>query len=410
VSLDDDRPITEPLPAAKSAAGEFFVVDRRAFAAACALGLNPAVAYLTIARGAGSRPTSLWSVDAIERYTGISRPKAKLAVKTVVEKGLLTLDRAGSRPLYGIVPAHKLPGISLSDDETKLLGVFGAGEVQLPRRSHNIANELVRRGYLKTDRKGGFSRNDPDLVPDKPQHVWLPNAIVDGAGDETPPLALLRQMQDVRRLQLFVALYDNHNLPNDGGISRVFLYQKHTMSKVGQRGSFTVWGFIPADVTCSGGGSPLPKMFLKGQKGEDGKDFGWGDFWLALDGLKDCGLVDFIPHVFESDEPEAEMLHAYPIDDGACEPWELSAAIAAHAAGMACSTAGQREWAVQQARHLLLMSSHVAKLAVIGIARLRYRPRTRMTAAWFAKSKEQSETWRDVYERIERGLGGRPAA
>ena len=75
----DDNANIISFPAKRSnAAGEFFVVDRRSFSVACGLGLNPAVAYLTIARGAGSRSKSAWSVDAIERHTGISRPKAKL--------------------------------------------------------------------------------------------------------------------------------------------------------------------------------------------------------------------------------------------------------------------------------------------------------------------------------------------
>jgi hypothetical protein len=196
----DDHGVTTPAAESPSR-GEFFVVDRRAFAAACALGLNPAVAHLTIVRGAGSRPKSLWSVDSIERYTGISRPKAKLAVKAIVDKGLLTLDRGGSKPLYGIVAAHELPGMKLSDDERTLLEVLQVGGGKVTRRNYNVADELVRRGYLKADGAGGFSKIDPDLGPDKPQHVWLPNAIVDGAADEKPPLALLREMQDARRLQ-----------------------------------------------------------------------------------------------------------------------------------------------------------------------------------------------------------------
>jgi hypothetical protein len=141
---------------------------------------------------------------------------------------------------------------------------------------------------------------------------------------------------------------------------------------------------------------------LNGQKGEDGKDLGWTDFWSALGGLRASGLVDFIPHVFESDKPEAEMLHAYPLHVGACEPWERSVAIAANLAGMGCLTVGQREWAIQQGRHLLPVPSHIINLAVLGIARLRYRPQTRMTAAWFAKSKERSEAWQPVYEEIAR--------
>jgi hypothetical protein len=403
VSPDDDQANITPFPVAKSAAGgEFFVVDRRAFAAACALGLNPAVAYLTIARGAGSRSTSLWSVDAIERYTGISRPKAKLAVKTLIEKGLLALERGGTRPVYGIVPGHKTPVTALSLEERVVVGAIKAGEVKKLRGGHLIANALVRRGFLNDIGNGYFSRKDPDLLSKEPQYVWLPNSIVEGASDETPPLALLRQMQDIRRLQLFAALYDSNNLPNDGGVSRSYLYQEHTLSRVGERGASTIWGFSSANNTNSGGGSPLPKMFLNGQKGENGKDAGWPDFWSALEGLRACGLVEFIPHVFESDKPEAEMLHAYPLKAGACEPWEHSVAIAANLAGMGCLTAGQREWAIQQARHLLPVPSHIINLAVLGVARLRYRPQTRMTAAWFAKSKERSEAWQPVYEEIAR--------
>ncbi len=52
--------------------GDFFAVDRRAWARACALGLNPAVAYLVLARGtsADNRSTT-WSAQAIEKYTGV---------------------------------------------------------------------------------------------------------------------------------------------------------------------------------------------------------------------------------------------------------------------------------------------------------------------------------------------------
>jgi hypothetical protein len=342
----DDVPVDEG-----SSRGEFFVVDRRAFSAACAVGLNPAVAYLTIARGAGSRSKSLWSIDAIERYTGISRPKAKRAVEIIVEKGLLTLERGGSRPLYGIVPAHELPGV--------------------------------------------------DLLPEQPQNVWLPNAIIDGAADEIPPLALLRQMQDVRRLLLFVTLYDRNDLPNDGGVSRLFLHKKHELQKVGQRGASSIWLF-GSDATTM---SSLYQPFLTGQLDKDGKDVGLSDHSAALKALEDCGLIEYIPHVFESEKPEAEMMHAYPIKDGACEPWERSVAIAAHAAGIACmpptGVALSQDW------HLLPVPSHITNLAVIGIARLRYRPRTRMTAAWFAKSRERSAAYQAVYEAIVGNNGAR---
>jgi hypothetical protein len=403
MSADEDQhkviqfPTAKQNEAAAGGSGEFFSIDRRTFAEAAKLGLNAAVAYLTIARGAGSRTKSAWSVDSIERYTGISRPKAKLAVNTLIEHGLIRLERSGARPLYGLPPAHELPSRALSAEET---AVFQKADGRRQLKPAHIAEELAKRGLLKKDEfYGTFSKAvSDDYFSPAPQLIWLPNALVDGAAEEVPPLALLRQMQNVGSLRLFVALYDSSDLPNDGGVSRFSLCQNHTLTKVSQRGASTIWGFGSYTSTSSTG--DLHKPFLTGKLNEERKDVGLTDFWDSLKALENCGLLTFIPHVFESDKPEAEMLHAYPIQDGGCEPWERSLALSAHAAGIICIPEGQQEWAVQQARHLLPVPSHIANLAVIGIARLRYRPRTRMTAAWFAKSKERAEQWQPIYEQI----------
>ena len=403
----DDNANIISFPANRSkAAGEFFVVDRRSFSVACGLGLNPAVAYLTIARGAGSRSKSAWSVDAIERHTGISRPKAKLAIQALIDSGLITLERHGTRPLYGIVPAHELAGMTLSAEDRSVLGLLADGGIlKIPKAHRDTAKDLTNRGILSPhggDYYAKKSESFTDFLAEA-EHVWLPNAVVEGAADEVPPLALLRQMQDVRRLRLFVALYDSSDLPNDGGVSRFSLRQNHTLTKVSERGASTIWGFGSGTSTTSTG--ELHKPFLTGKLNEERKDLGLTDFWASLSALEDCGLLEFIPHVFESEKPEAEMLHAYPVKDGACEPWERSVALAAHAAGGVCIAVGQKEWAVQQARHLLPVPSHIANLAVIGIARLRYRPQTRMTAAWFARSKASSEAWLPIYQKIARENG-----
>ena len=127
------------------------------------------------------------------------------------------------------------------------------------------------------------------------------------------------------------------------------------------------------------------------------------DFWAALNGLRACGLVQFVPHLFESNGPEAEMLHAYAVQADASEPWEIDVATAAQRAGMACLTAEQRLLA-EQFLHVFPAPTHITKLAVIGIARLRYRPRTRKTAAWFAMGKERCQAWNAVYEKISRDI------
>ena len=150
-------------------------MDRRAWAAVCALGLNEAVAYLVLARGTGGdNRTTSWSVNSVENYTGISRSRALCAVKRLVECGIIRIDRLGWKPRYHLFPAHEIPGCAEKTSD--------------------------------------------------PQWIWLPNALVDGAAGETPPIELLRQSQEVGALRLLVDLYDAHSLAADGGIPRTLIH------------------------------------------------------------------------------------------------------------------------------------------------------------------------------------------
>ena len=91
--------------------GEFFAIDRRAWAMACKQGLNPAVVYLLLARGTGpDQRTTSWSVNAVENYTGISRPRARDGLEKLVQAGLVRITQGGTRPRYYLIPAHEVPG------------------------------------------------------------------------------------------------------------------------------------------------------------------------------------------------------------------------------------------------------------------------------------------------------------
>src|SRR5687768_15185709 len=81
----------------------FFAVDRRCWAKVCESGLNNAVAYLIQAQGTGrdQRATS-WSVQSVEKYTEISRSRAKAAIENLQSAGFTRLLRGGSHPRYEI--------------------------------------------------------------------------------------------------------------------------------------------------------------------------------------------------------------------------------------------------------------------------------------------------------------------
>ena len=90
--------------------GNFFAVDSRLWKRVCALGLNEAASYLVQARGtARDNRTTTWSVESIERYTGISRHRAATALKVLQTKGFVKLLRAGTRPKYDLIPFADLP-------------------------------------------------------------------------------------------------------------------------------------------------------------------------------------------------------------------------------------------------------------------------------------------------------------
>src|SRR4029077_5219993 len=74
---------------------------------------------------------------------------------------------------------------------------------------------------------------------------------------------------------------------------------------------------------------------------------------------------------------------------------------AAHEAGKALLTEGQYDWAVKNGIHQLVpVPRHIANVQLIGIARLRYRPHTRMTTAWWADLKASAEKHLARYAEI----------
>ncbi len=129
----------------------FFSVGHDTFLRACGLGINPAAAFLVLARGTGGDNTSTkWSAEAAADRLGTRWTTAKAAIAQLAASRLVTIRKGSTRPAY----------------------------------------TLAKKG-----------------TP-----IWLPNALVDGAGSEVPPVARLRQIQDPMALRLFVELYGEQNL------------------------------------------------------------------------------------------------------------------------------------------------------------------------------------------------------
>jgi hypothetical protein len=281
------------------AKGGFFAVDSRVWAKACQLGMNEPVAYLVLARGTGrDNRTTMWSVESVERYTGISRHRAAAAVKNLQAKDLTRLLRGGTKPKYELIPFGELSGNDprpgLSYYEQMAVDRVQRG-LKLSRNLHGQARGAAKKGWL-VENQGEFTiAPPPEILPDL---IWLPNELVTGAASEIPPLELLRQTQDTMALRLLVDLYHAHNLREDGGVTRRLLYEEYERHDVGGQGELAVCGFRSKHLSARWEGPIAPHR----DKDNDGKNL-----WRRVNQLRELGLLEFVPHLVESADESGEI-------------------------------------------------------------------------------------------------------
>jgi hypothetical protein len=362
--------------------GEFFAIDRRVWTKVCELSLNQAVTYVVLAcfTRRDNRTTGA-SVHAVETYTSISRARARKAIDELVANGLIRRMRGAPLPEYNLVPAAELPSVVTRPPEPK-------------RLKRELQSDFEARCAEWADHVRAIEKPDP---------IWLPNSLVRGAAGETPPIERVRQTQDVMTLRLLVDLYYAQDLREEGGVNRQLMWRKYERVPVGQRGQFRVWGFRHTS-DFVGWGSTVTRCHrrdtLTREERAEGKNAAV-DFFRRQQQLVGAGLVEWIPTLFESDNAEAEALHPYGMGDS--EGLEDRLGHAGHAAGGALLTPGQQEWASEQGLWLVPVPQHIAHVQMIGIGRLRYRPRTRKTAAWRAELHTKGEQILERYLAIASG-------
>ncbi len=387
------------------ARGDFFAVDRRIWAKVCALEMNAAAAYLVLARGTGpDNRTTAWSAQAIERYTSISRGRAKRALATLSNAGVVRGLRGGTRPQYELVPWAELNGQRapsrrpMTERQRAVFDLVEAGG-QPTGPDKGAAYALARKGWLTKDAGGLFRvAPEPDTAPD---WIWLPNELVTGAVSEVAPVELVRQTQDVMTLRLLVDLYHAQNLREDGGVGREFTWQEFERCEVGRQAEFTVWGFQHKSTWVSWRG--LTECHRRDEADLTDEERAAGatpgvDFFRRQDQLADLGLIEWVPHLVESGDAGAEIIH--PLGTGKSDSLEDRLGVAAGQAGAALLTDRQRERAEDNGLWLVPVPRHIANVQVVGIARLRYRPRTRMTAAWWADLQEKGGSYIRRYAEL----------
>ena len=392
----------------------FFAVDGNVWGRVAQLGANPGAAYLVLARGTGpDNRTSSWSVNAIEKYTGLSRGRARDTLRQLQDAGFVAETRGGTFPRYDLVPASALPDGRTPPNTDRQRAVLDEVRAGRQPRAHrqgrrtdygdfDSADALVGTGWLVKRGTGPYELAPP---PDTtPAWVWLPNALVDGVAGHLSAVELVRQSADALTVRLLVDCYSGHHLAEDGGLSRHFVYQKHERVRVGQQGAYVVWGFGPGSTWVAWQGFTKPhrrEPTADELKANPDANAG-GDFFRRFGTLEHLGLVEWVPHLVESDATDAQPIHPAGRRYGS-ENSTLDDNIgqAAYFAGWAMLTPGQQQWARDNHLWLVPVPAHRENVQLVGIARLRHRPHTRVTAAWWARQKVEGTRWLDYYLKLE---------
>ena len=381
----------------KGSRGNFFAVDRRCMARACGISLNTGCAYLVLACGTSKdNVTTHWSAEALEKRTGISRRRAKDAVQSVVDHGLAIRIRDGNHPIYKLTTWADFVqrGEKITPPQEEVLAMIGAG-FEPDKSLHASIKSLTERRILVRDREG-------KLMLPEPEQIWLPNEFVSGAADETPPLELVRQTQDAMALRLAVDQYYSQSLREDGGVGRHVTFYEYKRCNVAQQGPYTVYGFQPEGrrVYITHSTAAPHRNDLTEEEFHAGESYA-RDFFRRQQMLHDAGIFQWVTYLFESDEEEAEMIHPLQLENAAPDCLENQIGAAAHSAALGMLTERQKDWALSDGLILVPVLRHQANVQAIGIARAHYRPKTKMTAAWWAELNEKGRPWLRLYSDLE---------
>ena len=217
-----------------------FIIGSDNFDRALNLGLYPALAYLVMARGTQrNNVTTSWSAKAVKSSIGVRWPKCQSAIQVLIESGLASLvpSKVKSCPRYRLAP-------------------------------------------IEGDR------------------IFLPNTLVDGSKDCTPPLRRIRESQSIDVLKLLISLYQFQNLADEHGIKWEWFHRPADVEYVMDLGQFKVWIALPKTVYRAYWDSDLARPWRRNTE----------CFWDAIKTLDAMGLIERAWYVADAD---GELLYPF---------------------------------------------------------------------------------------------------
>lgn len=293
----------------------------------------------------------------------------------------------------GMVPAVAYLVLARGTGKSNIETSWSTNSIQtytsVPRRRAQAAIAmLLETGALEVLKAGKHPRYrflfDDEEVDD---WVWLPNELVTGADGEVPPVERVRQSGDVLLLQMLVDFYFAHELTEDAGVSRRLLRIEFNRKKIAEAGEYDIWGFTK-HVMYTTRGNVTAERYMGPGDGSDLDNSGFFDRVRRLDGL---GLLYFVPFLCESDSPDSELIHPF---GGDLSDLAEEAAYALLPDAFILNS--------ERFDYCVPVLRHFACVTMVAVARLRYRPNTRLTSSWYGEERRVIEHFTERYAGLAR--------
>lgn len=237
-----------------------------------------------------------------------------------------------------------------------------------------IENKIVDLLEIKAGKFPKYKISKPE---DDDLLLWLPNELIDGAANEAAPITKIRETGDIDLLEKFVRLYGVQDLDGDGGIPRNVAWATFDREKICPIGHFVLYGFSGESTKASN------KGLFDGYENKTDEDGNKGP-WVVLNPLYQMGLLEKVYYMAESSKPDAELIYPVGPHGTGDAMWQLMAWLEAGAG---------KGFAMEAQSHSAqgIAPKHIKHAAMVGLYRLRYRPKTGKTSRWWAIEQEQAE-------------------
>jgi len=389
---------------ARKKAGRFFAIDKRVFQQVMELGINPTVSYLVLACGTGAdHKTTSWSAHAVFKKSGMSQSAAAEAIKLCREKRFLTKGGSRTRPQYKLSTYYELQarGNTVKTERQKAVYETILNGDQPINKDRSVAQSLVRQNLLLLTWSEELSCDVFGIPPQyaESEHlVWLPCELINGATDERPPIARLRRHRDPLLIQMLLDFYDMVDLRDHGGVPKSIVWKVHDREEIDKIGYMSIWAFERHSDGATVSRNDLSQKHIDFWNNDDGDKF-----WNRLQILEREGLVYWMPHLIEADDPDAEIMHPLQSGKGKNIEIELNRA-AREAAEYLVENDGGDATTLRQgsgrSRYIVPVEKSFTDVQLVSVLRLRYQVGTEMNFGRYGEYLSDCEDWLAYYKQL----------